>query len=94
MELLALDWVVSRGRGYPQATRSSTTRRIDLGWLSFHLSFHPTLPGATGAHWLDDVPDLSSKNSARQHAVDDPLLSCNRLLRRFPGELHDQDGAT
>jgi len=27
-------------------------------------------------YWLDDPPDLSSKDSTRQHAADDPRLSC------------------
>jgi hypothetical protein len=27
---------------------------------------------------VDELPDLSCKNSTRQHAVDDPLLSCIR----------------
>ena len=48
--------------------------------MSFCLSFHQALPGPTGAHWLDDPPDLSCKDSTRQHPVDNPLLSCNPLL--------------
>ena len=35
--------------------------------------------GPTGAHWLDNPPELTGKDSTPQHAVDDPLLSCNRL---------------
>jgi hypothetical protein len=27
--------------------------------MSFRLSFHQALLGPTGAHWLDDPPDLS-----------------------------------
>jgi len=38
-------------------------------------SFHPALLGPTGAHWLDDPPDLSCTDSTGQHSVDDPLLS-------------------
>jgi hypothetical protein len=53
--------------------------------MSFSLSFHQALLGLTGAHWLDDLSDVSCKDSTRQHAVDDPLLSCNRLLGRIPG---------
>jgi hypothetical protein len=41
---------------------------------SFWLSFHQALFRLTGAHWLDDPPDLSCKDSTRQHPVDDPLL--------------------
>jgi hypothetical protein len=33
----------------------------------------------TGPHWLDDAPDLSCQDSTQEHAVDDPLLSCNPL---------------
>jgi hypothetical protein len=51
--------------------------------MSFCLSFHQALPGPTGAHWLDDPSDVSCKDSTRQHPVDDPLLSCNRLPHPF-----------
>jgi hypothetical protein len=47
--------------------------------MSLRLSFHQALLGPTGAHWLDDPPDVSCNDSTRQHAVDDPLLSCNQL---------------
>jgi hypothetical protein len=46
--------------------------------MSFSVSFHPALLGPTGAHWLDDAPDVSRKDSTRQHAVDDPRLSCKQ----------------
>jgi hypothetical protein len=46
---------------------------------SFSQSFHLALLGPTGAIWLDDPPDLTCKDSTRQHPVDDPLLSCKRL---------------
>jgi len=48
--------------------------------MSFWLSFHLPLLSLTGAHWLDDPPELSSRDSTHQYAVDDPLLSCNPLL--------------
>jgi hypothetical protein len=38
--------------------------------MSFRLSFHLAPPGLTGAHWLDDPPDLSCKDSTRQYPVD------------------------
>jgi hypothetical protein len=38
--------------------------------MSFHLSFHLTLLGSTGAYWLDDPFDLSCTNSTQDHAVD------------------------
>ena len=43
-------------------------------WLSFRLSFHQTLLGPTGAHWLDDPPDLSSKDITQHYSADGPLL--------------------
>src|SRR5207247_782721 len=44
-------------------------------------SFHPALLGPTGAHWLDDPPDLSCKDSTGHHAVDDCPLSCKQRIR-------------
>jgi hypothetical protein len=52
-------------------------RKMSEG-MSFSLSFHQPVPGPTGAHWLDDLPDLTCKDSTRQHALDDPLLSCKQ----------------
>jgi hypothetical protein len=48
--------------------------------MSFRLSFHQALLGPTGAHWLDDPPEVSCKDSTRQYAVDDPLLSCKHQV--------------
>jgi hypothetical protein len=45
---------------------------------SFRRSFHQALLRPSGAHWLDKLPDLTCKGSTRQHAVDDPLLSCKQ----------------
>ena len=39
------------------------------------MSFHQALLGPTGAYWLDDLSDVSFKESTRQYAVDDSLLS-------------------
>ena len=47
---------------------------------SFPQSFHQALLGPTGAHWLDDPPDLTCKHDTRQHAVDDPLMPCKQVL--------------
>ena len=44
--------------------------------MSFWLSFHLPLLGPTGAHWLDDPPDLSFQDSTQQHPVDGSPLSC------------------
>ena len=41
------------------------------------MSFHLALLSPSGAHWLDDRPDLSGQDSTRQHAVDGCPLSCN-----------------
>jgi hypothetical protein len=48
--------------------------------MSFRLSFHLPLLGPTGAHWLDDPPDLSCQESTRQYAVDDDQLSCKQQV--------------
>ena len=48
--------------------------------MSFPLSFHLALLAPTAAHWLDEPPDLSSKDTTGQHAVDDPLLSCKQQV--------------
>jgi hypothetical protein len=48
--------------------------------MSFHLSFHLGLLGPTGAHSVDDPPDLSCQDSTSQYAMDDPLLSCKQLV--------------
>jgi hypothetical protein len=43
--------------------------------MSFRLSIHLALLGPTGAHWLDDAPDVSCQDSTRQHTVDGwPLI--------------------
>jgi hypothetical protein len=50
--------------------------------MSLRLSFHQPLLSPTGAHWLDDPPDLSCKASTPQHAVDGWPLSCNSVPTR------------
>jgi hypothetical protein len=47
---------------------------------SFCWSFHQAVVGLTGAHWLDDPPELSCKDSIGQHSVDGPLLSCKQQV--------------
>jgi hypothetical protein len=51
------------------------------------MSFHLAPLGLTGAHWLDDPSDLSCKDSTRQHATDDPRLSCKQLKLTSPAPL-------
>jgi hypothetical protein len=48
--------------------------------MSFQLSFHLAPLGPTGAYWLDDPPDLTCKETTRQHGVDDPRLSCKQQV--------------
>jgi hypothetical protein len=57
--------------------------------MSFCWSFHLALLGPSGAHWLDDLPDVTCKESTRQHAVDDALLSCEQQVGGSspPGQL-------
>jgi hypothetical protein len=47
------------------------TARIITEPRAVSQSFHPALPGPTGACWLDDPPDLSCKERTRRHAMDD-----------------------
>jgi hypothetical protein len=81
MKLLALGRVVPRGAAVPRRRLGRVPHQPDwAGWSdgrSFRLSFHPALLGPTGAHWLDDPPDLSCKESTRQYSADGPRLSCN-----------------
>jgi hypothetical protein len=46
-------------------------------------SFHLALLGLSGAHWLDDQPDLTYKVGMREHQVDDSRLSCESAGSRF-----------
>ena len=48
--------------------------------MSFWLSFHLGPLGLSGAYWLDDPSDLSSKHDTRQYAVDDARLSCKQQV--------------
>jgi hypothetical protein len=47
--------------------------------MSFSLSFHQGLLGPTGAHSLDEGPDVSCKEGTGQYPLDASLLSCNQL---------------
>jgi len=42
--------------------------------MSFRVSFHLPLLGLTRAHWLDDRPDASCKDSTPKYPVDGPRL--------------------
>jgi hypothetical protein len=48
--------------------------------MSFCWSFHLASLATTGPHWLDDPPDLSCKQTTRQHALDNPRLSCKQQV--------------
>jgi hypothetical protein len=63
----------------PLGTRRVKPRAVRM---SFCLSFHQALLGPTGAHWLDDPPDLACKDIIRQHSVDDWPLSCDSVPTR------------
>ena len=62
--------------------------------MSFRLSFHQPLLSPTGAHWLDDPPELSSRDSTHQYAVDDPLLSCNQQVGGSSPPASSQNGSS
>jgi glyoxylase-like metal-dependent hydrolase (beta-lactamase superfamily II) len=61
-------------------SRTPETLAAELVAAMLALSFHLALLGPTGAHWLDDPSDVSRKDSTRQHAVDDPRLSCKQQV--------------
>ena len=72
-------------RVHQAPARPSATNRLDrtpggAAGMSFRLSFHQALLGPTGAHWLDDPPDVSCKDSTRQYAVDGSRLSCKQQV--------------
>jgi len=59
--------------------------------MSFRLSFHQALLRPSGAHWLDDPPDLSCKETTCPYGVDDPRLSCKQQVGvRVPRQLHER----
>ena len=68
----------AEGAGSLSVTSKATEPLVKQG-MSFPLSFRQALLRPTGAYWLDDPTDVSCKETTGQHAVDDPLLSCNRL---------------
>jgi hypothetical protein len=84
MKLLALGRVAPRGAAAPRRRLGRAPHQPDwAGWsdgMSFRLSFHPALLGLTGAHSLDDPPDLSCQDSTRQHALDGWPLSCKQPI--------------
>ena len=57
----------------PGADRAAAgaPRRVGGRWRrSFRWSFPPAIPGTTGRHQADDVPDLSSNNGTRYYLLD------------------------
>jgi hypothetical protein len=85
MKLLALGRVVPRSAAAPRRRLGraplieSTGRGVERRHV-IRFSFHPTLLATTEAYWLDDPPDATCKDGTRQHAVDDPLLSCKQQV--------------
>jgi hypothetical protein len=85
MKLLALGRVVPRSaaasrRRLGRAPLIESTARGWRGGTSFRFSFHQPILGTSGVYWLDDPPDVGCKDSTRQHAVDDPRLSCKQQV--------------
>ena len=75
-----MDWKIRR----PKARSDSIAFCLSFHTArSFRQSFHQALLGPTGVHWLDDPPDVSCKDRTRQHAVDDPLVSCKQKVGGF-----------
>jgi hypothetical protein len=55
---------------------------------SLRWSFHLAPLGPTGAHWPDDPPDVTCKDSTGQHSTDGcPLSVTSRLAVRVPRQL-------
>jgi hypothetical protein len=48
--------------------------------MSFRLSFHHVLLGPTGAHSLDDPPDLSCQDGIQPDPMDGLRLSCKQQV--------------
>jgi hypothetical protein len=71
MKLLALGLVVPRSVGPHSIGSAEAGHRVGLSaGMSFCLSFHLALLGPTGAHWLDDPPDRSCKDSTQDYCLD------------------------
>jgi hypothetical protein len=71
MKLLALGSVVPRSVGPHSIGSAEAGHRVGLSaGRSFCLSFHLALLGPTGAHWLDDPPDRSCKDSTQDYCLD------------------------
>jgi len=43
------------------------------------MSFHLALLVPSGPHWLDNAPNVTCKDSTRQHSLDGYPLSCKQL---------------
>jgi hypothetical protein len=85
--------VAATGEQYPEQLGSNWSlcqsrlgcQQIDLGGdldlgPRVRWSFRPALLGPTGAHWLDDPPDVTCKDRTSQHAADGPRLSCKHQV--------------
>ena len=69
---------VSHSKGHTRCHRSRPGSSPNHRTVS--QSFHVVLLDLTGAHWLDDPPDVSCKETTRQVPVDDPRLSCKQQV--------------
>jgi hypothetical protein len=67
----------TEGAGSLSVTSKATEPLVEQG-MSFPLSFRQALLRPTGEYWLDDLSDVSCKETTRQHAVDDCQLSCKQ----------------
>jgi hypothetical protein len=76
MKLLALGAVVPRGGGPNASARPRPPTELGrVAGMSFSLSFTWRYSARQERTGWDDPSDVSCKDSTRQHAVDDPLLS-------------------
>jgi len=69
----------AEGAGSLSVTSKATELLVVEQGMSFPLSFRQALLHPTGVYWLDDLSNLSCKETTRQHTVDDPRLSCSLL---------------
>jgi hypothetical protein len=84
-------WADKSHTGHPlgQSVQGShppppVTARIITEPRAVSQTLHRRPLSPSGAHWLDDPPDLSCKESTGQHPVDGCQLSCKQLGLTLP----------